>query len=294
MANLKEIRTRIASVTSTRQITSAMKMVSAAKLRKAQDAIIQMRPYAEKLQEILSNVTQSLDHDHDNIYGQQRELKRVLLIPFTSNKGLCGSFNAAVVRRTIDLINNTYSDQYSEGNVDIMAIGKKGYDVLKSKNITVSTRHDELLEKPTFDNALPIIDNVMGQFVDGTYDKVVFIYNRFGNAAVQFLKDEVYLPIEKIEKQEQKFETAIEYIFEPSKKYILEEIIPKSLKIQFFKALLDSNASEHGARMTAMHQATDNATELIKDLQLDYNKARQAAITTELNEIVSGANSLDK
>ena len=295
MANLKEIRTRISSVQSTRQITSAMKMVSAAKLRKAQDSIIQIRPYANKLQEILHNLTDNLDNEVENIYGTEREIKKILFVIITSNKGLCGGFNSNVVKKTTQLINEDYKYLYSTNNIDLITIGKKGSDLLKTKGYTILERHDDLLDNLTFENVHPLIKQIMDAYVSGSYDAVRIIYNQFKNAAVQTLSDEQFLPISfdtENEELDDFEETHFDYILEPTKEYIIQEIIPKSLKIQFYKTLLDSVASEHGARMTAMHKATDNATELIKDLQLEYNKARQASITNEILEIVSGAEAL--
>jgi F-type H+-transporting ATPase subunit gamma len=295
MANLKEIRVRINSVKSTRQITSAMKMVSAAKLRKAQDAIIQMRPYAEKLHEILLNISASLEDETDNVYGSVRETEKVLLIVMTSNKGMCGAFNANVTKETIKLINGLYSEQNMEGQLDIVTIGKKGTDFLIGRGYNVIRNHNDLYTELTYQNILPIVEDIMKDFVNEKYDKIDLIYNQFKNAAVQLLQVESFLPIQpQPEEPEYIDSSTFDYIFEPSKDYIVDELIPKSLKIQFYKALLDSHASEHGARMTAMHQATDNATELLKQLSLTYNKARQANITNEILEIVSGAEALKK
>lgn len=292
MANLKEIRTRISSVKSTRQITSAMKMVSAAKLRRAQDAIIQMRPYADKLFEILGNLSKSLSSDTDNIYGQVRPAEKILLVAITSNKGLCGAFNANVVKKIKELTQTEYKSQYSSGNLDIITIGKKGFDGLKGGLYNITGKYDEIFDQLTFENALGLVDPIMKSFVEMNYDRIILVYNQFKNAAVQILVDEQFLPIINVAADEDPFETHLEYIFEPSKEKIVEDLIPKSLKIQFFRALLDSHASEHGARMTAMHKATDNATDLIKELQLEYNKARQSAITNEILEIVGGAEAL--
>ncbi|PLX09236.1 MAG: ATP synthase F1 subunit gamma [Marinilabiliales bacterium] len=290
MANLKEIRTRISSVKSTRQITSAMKMVAAAKLRKSQDSIVQMRPYATKLQEILSNLSESLDSKEDNKYAQQRPADKVLLILITSNKGLCGGFNSNILKKTDSLLKDKYKDQFKKGNVSFIAIGKKAVEYLKRTQKNMISSHNELLEESSFNNVAQLADSIMKRFVNKTFDKVEIVYNEFKNAANQNTCSEQFLPIEV--KSEEGSKINHDYIFEPSKEYIVNELIPKSLKVQIFKAILDSIASEHGARMTAMHQATDNATELLKDLQLDYNKARQAAITNEILEIVSGAEAL--
>lgn len=295
MANLKEIRVRINSVKSTRQITSAMKMVSAAKLRKAQDAIIQMRPYAEKLHEILINISTSLEDETDNIYGKIREPEKVLLVVITSNKGMCGAFNSNVTKKTIELIKGLYHEQNLEGNLDILGIGKKGTDFLKKQGYNVIGNFNDIYDSPSYENVLPIAEGVMKSFVDEKYDKIDLVYNQFKNAGVQLLQVENFLPV-KVQTDEPEYlqNEAFDYIFEPSKDFIVNELIPKSLKIQFYKSILDSHASEHGARMTAMHQATDNATELLKQLSLTYNKARQANITNEILEIVSGAEALKK
>ena len=292
MANLKEIRNRIQSVISTRQITSAMKMVSAAKLRKAQDAIIQMRPYASKLHEILLSLSASLEAGTENIYAQERDVSKVLLIIITSNRGLCGAFNSNVVKRTLQIIDDEYKTVKDKGNLDIMAIGKKGADLLRAKGTKPAFVHHDIFDQLKFENVLPLITEIMDYFISAKYNRIELIYNQFKNAATQELVREQFLPIKQEQKWEDRFETNLDFILEPSKMEIINELIPKSLKIQFFKALLDSYASEHGARMTAMHKATDNATDLIRDLQLTYNKARQSAITKEILEIVSGAEAL--
>jgi F-type H+-transporting ATPase subunit gamma len=295
MANLKEIRTRLASVQSTKQITSAMKMVSAAKLRKAQDAIIQMRPYARKLQEILVNLTGSLEEGQDNVYGTSREVKHVLLIIISSNKGLCGAFNANVAKKTMQLIENEYYNLKGDDSIEIIAIGKKAVDLLQSKNYTVNESHHDILEDLSYEMVVPLAKRIMKSYVAGIYDEVKIVYNQFRNAAIQNLVVEQYLPVVSTEEEEEdtiQETNSLHYILEPSRELIVKQLIPKSLRIQLFKAFLDSVASEHGARMTAMHKATDNATDLIKDLQLDYNKARQASITTEILEIVGGAEAL--
>jgi F-type H+-transporting ATPase subunit gamma len=291
MTGLKEIRIRIASVTSTRQITNAMKMVSASKLRKAQDAILQMRPYAGKLQEILTHVSDALSNDEDNVYIRKKDPESVLLIVITSNRGLCGAFNANVLRRTLQLIHEDYNELSRTGNLHLFTIGKRGSDYLVKKKYNVTDVRNDLFDGLSFKSAAAVAEELIDKFVTCKYDKIVLVYNQFKNAAVQTLATEQYLPILVPAKEEGK-QIIHDYIFEPSKDYIVRELIPKSLKIQFYKALLDSNASEHGARMTSMHQATDNATELIRDLKLNYNKARQATITKELLEIVSGAEAL--
>jgi F-type H+-transporting ATPase subunit gamma len=286
MANLKEIRSRITSVGSTMQITSAMKMVSAAKLKRAQDAIIQMRPYANKLTELLENLSASLDSSDGGVYSQKREIKNVLLVTVTSNRGLCGGFNAYIMKKAKALINN----EYVNANVSVLSIGKKSSEHFRKNDFNVVSSHDELFSDLTFDNAAKVAEGIMGQFVAGDYDKVVLVYNQFKNAATQIIMAENYLPIEAAEN-----EGAVvgDYLFEPTKQEIVEQLIPKSLKTQLFKAVLDSHAAEHGARMTAMHKATDNASELKKELTLTYNKARQAAITGEILEIVGGAEALN-
>jgi F-type H+-transporting ATPase subunit gamma len=296
MANLKIIRTRIESVASTRQITSAMKMVSAAKLRKAQDAIVSLRPYADKLQLILESISDSLKDDEDFVYARKKEvIDKVLLIVITSNRGLCGAFNSSVIKQSILIAHEKYGSQLKKNNVDFFTIGKKGDDYLKKKNYNVVKSRNDLYEALNFGNAASVATSVMEQFAAGDYDCIEIIFNQFKNAAVQALTVEQFLPV-KVEKkkveEESILKTFTDYIFEPSKAYIVKELIPRSLKLQFYKALIDSYASEHGARMTAMHKATDNATDMIKQLRLEYNKARQASITNEILEIVSGANAL--
>lgn len=285
MANLKEIRNRIASVGSTMQITSAMKMVSAAKLKKAQDAITAMRPYSEKLTELLQNLSATLDGDSGSSYAAQRPVKKVLVVAITSNRGLAGAFNSNIVKACQVLLKDTYSGK----QVDFVTIGKKGNDILKKEN-TVIHHNTEIFDELTFENSASISQNLMDRFTEGEYDKVVLVYNHFKNAATQLVMTEQFLPIVPAEATEAT--SSADYIFEPSKLEIVEGLIPKSLKTQFFKALRDSVASEHGARMTAMHKATDNATELRDQLKLQYNKARQAAITNEILEIVGGAEAL--
>jgi len=285
MANLKEIRIRITSVGSTMQITSAMKMVSAAKLKRAQDAITQMRPYANKLTELLVNLSSALDSSEGGDYSEKRDVKKVLLVTITSNRGLCGGFNANIIKKAKSLIINEYKD----AQTDILSIGKKSSEDFTKNGFNVLSTHDELYSDLTFDNTSEIAQTIMDAFTNTEYDKVVVIYNQFKNAATQIVMNEQFLPIESPENSES---TIGDYIFEPNQKDIVETLIPKSLKTQLFKAVLDSYASEHGARMTAMHKATDNAGELKKELTLSYNKARQAAITNEILEIVGGAEAL--
>ena len=284
MANLKEIRNRIGSVSSTMQITSAMKMVSAAKLKKAQDAITAMRPYAEKLTELIQNISATLEGDASGVYAEQREVNKVLLVVVTSNRGLCGAFNANVIKATRNLIDVTYAGK----QVDVITIGKKGFDAF-SKSTNVIANNSNLYDALTFNNTAEIAQRIMDAFVEGTYDKVEVIYNQFKNAATQIVQVEQFLPLLPVVNEKA---AASDYIFEPSKEEIILNLIPTSLKTQLFKAVLDSNASEHGARMTAMHKATDNAKDLRDDLKLTYNKARQAAITNEILEIVGGAEAL--
>jgi len=285
MANLKEIRNRITSIKSTMQITSAMKMVSAAKLKKAQDAITAMRPYSSKLTELLQNLSATLDSDDGGAYATQREVSKVLLVAITSNRGLCGGFNSSITKKVV----RTIEENYNGTAVDIFSIGKKGGDVLSKAHSIIAKRND-LFDDLTFDNVAVVAEELMEMYVDGKYDKIEIIYNQFKNAATQIPQVEQFLPIKPIEGGDANVNS--DYIFEPSKEEIVEALIPKSLKTQLYKALRDSFASEHGARMTAMHKATDNATDLRDDLLLTYNKARQAAITNEILEIVGGAEAL--
>ncbi len=290
MANLKEIRSRMTSVKTTRQVTSAMKMVSAAKLRRAQEAIIQIRPYATKLYEILGNLSQNVDSGEDNPYSVDRGENKILLVVINSNRGLCGGFNSNVNKVVSNLLAGKFSSQFQSGNLHLLAIGKNAFDFLRRRNYKV-THKNELYNNLDFDHVSPVAEQIMTDYVSGKYDRVFLIYNQFKNAATQTLMMEQFLPI--LEQEEsKKTNNNIDYIFEPSKEKIVSELIPKSLKIQFYRALLDSHAAEHGARMTAMHQATDNATGLLRELNLVYNKARQAAITNEILEIVSGAEAL--
>ena len=286
MANLKEIRSRITSVGSTMQITSAMKMVSAAKLKRAQDAITQMRPYANKLTELLENLSASLDNSDGGAFAQKRPVKKVLLVTITSNRGLCGGFNANIIKQAKILANN----EYSNSEIKILSIGKKSSEHFDRAGFNVIAKHDSLFAQLTFDAVSEIAEGIMQSFLDKKYDKAILVYNRFKNAATQNVVTENFLPIISASKDSS---TSGEYIFEPEKQKIVEQLIPKSLKTQLFKAVLDSHASEHGARMTAMHKATDNAGELKKELTLTYNKARQAAITGEILEIVGGAEALN-
>lgn len=285
MANLKEIRNRIASVSSTMQITSAMKMVSAAKLKKAQDAITAMRPYAEKLTELLQNLSGSIEGENGGKFTDQRAVTKVLVVAITSNRGLCGAFNTNVIKQV-----NVIKEMYSGKQVDVLAIGKKGNDVLK-KSSTVVDNQSSVFDFLTFDNVAAIAEQLMERFSEGQYDRIELVYNHFKNAATQIVKTEQFLPLAPTEAPIAN-EAATDYIFEPNKEDIVLSLIPLSLKTHLYKAVRDSFASEHGARMTAMHKATDNATELRNQLKLTYNKARQAAITNEILEIVGGANAL--
>ncbi len=287
MANLKEIRSRITSVASTMQITSAMKMVSAAKLKRAQNAITQMRPYATKLTEILEDLNAGLDVSESGPYAQNRKVNNVLIVSITSNRGLCGGFNASIIKRTKQLIN----DKYKTASVSIVSIGKKSSENFEKSGLRVVSKEDSIFTDLNFERVSIIAEKIMSLFVEGSYDKVVLVYNQFKNAATQKVITENFLPVQESRKNKEAM--LQNYIFEPTKKKIVETLIPKSLKIQLYKAILDSHASEHGARMTAMHKATDNASELKKELTLSYNKARQAAITGEILEIVGGAEALN-
>ena len=285
MANLKEIRNRISSVSSTMQITSAMKMVSAAKLKKAQDAITAMRPYSDKLTELLQGLSATLDADSGSKFSEQRIVKKVLIVAITSNRGLAGAFNSNIIKQVTSLSTTTYANQ----EVSYLAIGKKANDAFKKTNKVIANKsavYDDL----TFDNVAEIAELLMEQFLIHKADKIVLVYNKFKNAATQEIMSEQFLPIVPVEGE---VNVNLDYIFEPSKSEIVEQLIPKSLKTQLYKAIRDSFASEHGARMTAMHKATDNATELRDQLKLTYNKARQASITNEILEIVGGAEALN-
>lgn len=287
MANLKEIRNRIASVSSTMQITSAMKMVSAAKLKKAQDAITAMRPYSEKLTELLQNLSATLDSNNGGVFAEQRPVNKVLIVAITSNRGLCGAFNANVIKQIKNL-----QLAYAGKEVDVLAIGKKGNDALK-KTCNIVANRSELFDTLTFENVAEAAQMLMDKFAEGEYDKIELVYNHFKNAATQIVLTEQFLPLEPAAENENSNNAATDYIFEPGKEEIVLSLVPLSLKTQLYKAVRDSFASEHGARMTAMHKATDNATELRNQLKLTYNKARQAAITNEILEIVGGAEALN-
>ncbi len=292
MANLKEIRTRITSVKTTRQVTSAMKMVSAAKLKKAQDAILQIRPYAEKLSELLSSLGAALDNNADSVYTVQRDPEKVLIVLVSSNRGLCGGFNSYVSKMGIQLAKTKYKKQLTSGKLDFITIGKQGGKVLRSYQIKEQAEKNYLFDNLNFDHVSVEVQAIMDAFVSGKYDRVELVYNKFINAAVQEQVAEQFLPVLPAAADKKK-RSNTDYIFEPSLELIVEELIPRSLKIQFYKALLDSHAAEHGARMTAMHKATDNATDLINELTLNFNKARQAAITNAILEVTNGAEALN-
>ena len=287
MPNLKEIKSRITSVKSTIQITSAMKMVSAAKLKKAQDAIIQLRPYSNKLTEIMSSVSSASEDSSQNKYLEVRDVNKILLVPITSNRGLCGGFNANIIKKTIEI----EKELNSRSELTILSIGKKSSEFFKKNKYNVHSTHDDVFQDVNYENVSKIAELILNDFANENFDKVILVYNQFKNAATQIVMQEDFLPLNKT--QSENSQEAVDYIYEPGKDEILNELIPKSLKTQLFKAILDSNASEHGARMTAMHKATDNATELKNELTLSYNKARQAAITGEILEIVGGAEALN-
>lgn len=288
MANLKEVKERINSVVSTQQITKAMKMVSAAKLRRAQDKIVQMRPYSQKLTNILNNVSAASEGAADIIYAEKREVKNVLLIPVTSDKGLCGAFNTNIIKAT----NAAIKTQFAGKNVTVLPLGKKSYEFFRKSNLPVVADFYQVFHDLNFDNVRQAAEYAMSAFVAGDYDQVYIVFNEFKNVATQIVRTEQFLPMAKEEAVEEVKTSEVDYILEPSRAYIIEELVPTSLKIQLYKAVLESNASEHGARMTAMDKATENAGELLKELRLMYNRSRQAAITNEILEIVAGAEAL--
>jgi F-type H+-transporting ATPase subunit gamma len=303
MPSLKEVRNRITSVKSTQQITKAMKMVAAAKLRRAQNKIVQMRPYAQKISQILHNVTASLKGDNfNNVYSTQRAEQNILIVVITSDKGLCGAFNSSVTKMVNQLLTQKYAAQNQKGNVTLLCVGKKGYEYFKRRHKQVIDQYAYVLgsKELSFDDIRPAAEFAMSEFVNKKYDKVELVYNEFKNAATQILQVEQFLPIQVVSEEAAPIQTnskakvAVQndYIFEPSKYEILEDLIPQSLKVQFYRAILESNASEQGSRMTAMDKATENAGELLKDLRLSYNRARQANITKEILEIVGGAEAL--
>jgi len=292
MANLKEVRNRIASVNSTQQITKAMKMVSAAKLRRAQDAIVLMRPYAQKLRQIMENISSSLEGGAGGDFAKQRPVKNVLIVAITSNRGLCGAFNANIIRTVNRMLREEYAALAKEGNVQVLCIGKKASDFFSKNKKLFKGHHNEVYANLTFNTVAAVAESIMQEYSAGAFDKVEIVYNQFKNAAVQYVMHEQLLPITPPAVTGKK-EAVNDYIFEPKKEELVLELIPKSVKVQLYKAILDSHASEHGARMTAMSKATDNAGDMLRDLRLSYNKARQAAITGEILEIVAGAEALN-
>jgi F-type H+-transporting ATPase subunit gamma len=292
---LKEVRERIKSVISTQQITKAMKMVSAAKLRKAQNAIVQLRPYADRLNRMLSNILSNLDGDASTAFGTAREVKNTLVVVVTSNRGLCGAFNTNINKEAVALINEKYGKQRSEGKVTVMFIGKKGFDYFRRRyrDLNFNTDHIGLYDTATYDNVSTLAKSLMEAFTLGKYDAIDIVYSRFRNAATQFPTAEQWLPVPKLEATPGQSKKKADYIFEPDQLQLLETLVPSILQLSFHKMVLDTIAGEHGGRMTAMGKATDNAEEMLKALKISYNKARQEAITTELGEIVGGAAALE-
>lgn len=291
MASLKEVRNRIVSVNSTQQITKAMKMVSAAKLRRATDAIVQMRPYSKKLSEMIATVSGRTDAGKENPFTEVREIKNVLILVVTSDRGLCGAFNANIGKATIALIQQKYAALHQAGHVTVMPLGKKGGEYLGRRGYKLNADHQDIYTKLNFGNARLIGEEVLNGFAEKQYDVVEIVFNEFKNVATQIIRTEQLLPLQESNTGDVK-PSAVDYMFEPSEAEIINELIPKSIKLSIFRALLESNASEHGARMTAMDKATDNAGELLKALKLEYNRSRQAAITNEILEIVGGAEAL--
>ena len=294
MANLKEIRTRIASVASTRQITSAMKMVAAAKLKKAQDTVTNFKPYALKMQEIMMHISSSVKGSEDNMYIENRDYGQVLIVVITSNRGLCGAFNSNAIKEAVQLAERKYSKYLTPDKIRYLAIGKKGYDVLRKRKVSLEQPNTKIIESPAYDNATEIAHTLISDFLSGRFDCIDIVYNEFINAATQKIVCKQFLPILPEETKSGKGKPTVQtdYLFEPSRNYIVNELIPLNLRLMFYEALLDSVASEYGARMTSMHQATDNASTMIQELTLQYNKARQASITNEILEIVGGAEAL--
>ena len=295
MANLKEVRERISSVKNTQQITKAMKMVSAAKLRRAQTAIQQMRPYANKLNEMLRNILSNLEGDASSSFGVERPVEKACVVVVTSNRGLCGAFNTGVIKEAVKAINEKYAEQRANGNLSILLIGKKGRDYFTKRYQDVNLIEDHVLlfDDLSFDNVSKVSQSLMDSFLEGGYDAVDVVYSGFKNAATQIPTAQQFLPVEKIEAEEGESSMKADYIFEPSKEGLLEYLIPSILQTQFQRYLLDTHAAEHGARMTAMDKASENAEELLRDLKISYNKARQEAITNEILEIVGGAAALE-
>ena len=292
MAGLKEVRIRIASVNTTKQVTSAMKMVSAAKLRRAQSAIIKLRPYANKLNELLANISSSADVSDDVVYFKTRKVKKTLMVVITSNRGLCGAFNSNVLKAAVSHINTNNKEWYDGGNLDMITIGKKATEFFGKRKTNIIEVHDSIFDGLSYEKASNLALKLMDLYASGAYDRIELVYNQFKNAVTQILTVEQFLPIAKLPSKETTTKKTADYIFEPAKEEILTDLVPKSLKIQIYKALLDSWASEQGARMSAMQKASDNADDLLKSLRLSYNKARQASITREIIEIVSGVNAL--
>lgn len=292
MPSLKEVRTRIESVRSTQQITSAMKLVAASKLRRTQNAILTLRPYATKLREILQNLSDSMESSDSGAFSKARPVQKALIIILTSNRGLCGPFNSNVIRNVRQHIATEYDELNRKGKLELFCLGKKGAEHFRKANYQIAEVNNEIFDQLSFDNSARIAESLMDQFAAGKYDRIEVVYNQFRNAAVQVLTIEQFLPVLPLEGKKKEQGPRADFIFEPEKETLLKELVPKVLKIQFYKMILDSLASEHGARMTAMHQATDNAQEILKQLRLSYNKARQATITKELLEIVSGAEAL--
>jgi len=289
MANLKEVKNRISSVKSTQQITRAMKMVAASKLRRAQDRLLQMRPYAQKLSGLLANISSNLSEDNVSEYAQSRDVKNVMLVTFSSDRGLCGAFNANLFRNTRQFISKEYEFYERNERLSVMTVGQKAFDYYKRRGYDLRSDYKDLFSDPSFAHVREGAEYVMEQFREGKVDKVILVYNQFKNVATQIPTFEQFLPVETNTEEDS---TNIDYIYEPSEEFVVEELIPQSLKVQFYKAFLESNAAEQGARMTAMDQATENAGDLLKDLKLTYNRTRQAAITREILEIVAGADAL--
>jgi F-type H+-transporting ATPase subunit gamma len=289
MANLKEVKNRISSVKSTQQITRAMKMVAASKLRRAQNRLLQMRPYAQKLSTLLTNVSANLSEDNISEYAKPRDVKNVMLVMFSSDRGLCGAFNTTLFRNTRQFISKEYEFYERNERLSVMTVGQKAFDYYKRRGYDLRSDYKDLFSDPSFAHVREGAEYVMEQFREGKVDKVILVYNQFKNVATQIPTFEQFLPVETNSEEES---TNIDYIYEPSEEFVVEELIPQSLKVQFYKAFLESNAAEQGARMTAMDQATENAGDLLKELKLTYNRTRQAAITREILEIVAGADAL--
>ena len=295
MANLKEVRGRIQSVINTQQITKAMKLVAASKLKRAQDKIVQMRPYADKLFDILANILASIEGEDMSLnFNDEREVKSALIVVVTSDKGLCGGFNSNLIKRANQLAFGKYNDLRKSGNLKVLCIGKKGFDFFKNREVEVISDYVDSLTHLTFEQIAEITEILMSGFLEKKYDVIDVVYSKFKNAGTQIFSEERFLPIAKLDSEEAGTSIRPDYIFEPVKKELISELVPKILKTQFYRYLLDSNASEHGARMVAMDQASENANELLQDLRILYNRERQAAITKEILEIVGGAAALEQ